>query len=308
MKRKNLFVIINFIVATLLLTSCGKDPEVSEEIKYPIVSADAPYTEYTAKAESMVFYAEKKGKLVFPYAQRISLKSGGKLSYINAEVGMKVKKGDVVARLENSSLQDSITLKRNQINNTTSTLDRQILEAELDILKGQAENLNFKSPIDGVIVDVTFNKVGANMNEGEHIFTVDSFDTAFVSINTLNADYLNFGRRAEVLLDDEKVDEAFYVETIKNKDIFRLDNTKILNKDFKELKENQFTIKVEEANKKDIITVPSKALLSYSGSNFVYVLMNGNKVEMPVDIGPTTDGKTEITGGVNPGDIVLVFE
>lgn len=308
MKRKNLFVVTNLLVATLLLTSCGKEPEVSEEIKYPIVSADMPYTEYTAKAESMVFYAEKKGKLVFPYAQRISLKGSGKLGFLNAEVGMRVKKGDVIAKIENNSIQNEIVSKQNQINNTTSTLDRQILQAELEILKGQAENLNIKSPIDGVIVDVTFNKVGANMNEGEHIFTVDSFDAAFVSINTLNADYLNFGRRADILLENEKVDEAFYVETVKNKDIFRLDNTEILNKDFKELKENQFTVKVEEANKKDIITVPSKALLSYSGSNFVYVLMNGNKVEMPVDIGPTTDGKTEITGGVNSGDIVLVFE
>lgn len=308
MKRKNLFVVTNLLVATLLLTSCGKEPEVSEEIKYPIVSADATYTEYTAKAESMVFYAEKKGRLVFPYAQRMSLKSGGKLGLINAEVGMRVKKGDVIAEIENNSIQNEIVSKQNQINNTTSTLDRQILQAELEILKGQAENLNIKSPIDGVIVDVTFNKVGANMNEGEHIFTVDSFDTAFVSINSLNADYLNFGRRAEILLEDEKVDEAFFVETVKNKDIFRLDNTEILNKDFKELKENQFTVKVEEANKKDIITVPSKALLSYSGSNFVYILMNGNKVEMPVNIGPTTDGKTEITGGVNSGDIVLVFE
>lgn len=308
MKRKSLFVITNLLLVTLLFTSCGKNAEVSEEIKYPIVSGDAPYTEYTTKQESMVFFAEKKGRLVFPYAQRISAKNRGVITYINAEVGMRVSKGDVIAEIEDSSIQERITNKQTQINNTSSILDKQILTAELDILKGQAENLTIKSPIDGVIIDVTFNKVGANINMGEHIFTVDSFDCAFISINATNAEYMRFGRRAEILLDGEKIDEAFYAETIKNKDIFRLDNTDILKSDYNDTKQLQFIVNIEEANKKDVITVPSKALLSYSGNNFVYVLMDGNKVEMPVEIGPTTDGKTEITGGLNPGDVVLVFE
>ena len=310
-KKKLVLIILSALLILTFTTSCSKKSEVSEAIKFPIVSAGQKFSEYTAKKEDIIAFKEYKGRLVFPFSQKIGYGKDTVLTSLSAQVGMNVKKGEVLATVDDTEIRQQIEQKKTEINNTSSQIQKQVLEAELNILNGQADKCNLKAPIDGVVVDVKNANIGDRFYEKDYIFAIDSMDTAFVAIPSIESSSLQFGTMAEISTETTANISAFFVETRQNNDIFRLENLgnpSIFSKNLQELSTTEFKVKLIESEKKDVITVPNKALVRYSGNSYVYVLMNEKKIEMPVEVGVANDEKTEITGGVNSGDIVLVFE
>jgi len=55
-----------------------------------------------------------------------------------------------------------------------------------------------------------------------------------------------------------------------------------------------------------VLTVPSTAVHTESGSSVVYKSVNGSQVSTPVQVGDTVDGYTVITSGLSEGDEVTV--
>jgi multidrug efflux pump subunit AcrA (membrane-fusion protein) len=60
--------------------------------------------------------------------------------------------------------------------------------------------------------------------------------------------------------------------------------------------------------RQNVLTVPNKALKTVpSGKQKVVTLLrNGQQVQVPVQVGMASDTATEITGGLNEGDVVVV--
>jgi len=304
MKKKALILMLSGV---LLLSACSDKSESSEIIKFPIVEANSGYTEYTVKTEDFAVYKEFSAKIAFPYAQEVRYGKEGKITSILAKEGMTVKKDEVLATIDDTEIQKQISLKYDELNKAANNDDKKIINAEIDILKSQAEDCKIKSPIDGVIVGVTLNSVGSTISKSDYIFKVDSYDTAFVSISFTDAEYMKFGKQAVVLSDEEEISSAYYVETKSGKDIFRLDKNDIMQAKLEELKQEKFTVNIEEEYVKDAITIPNEALMKYSGNYYAYIMMNDKKIEMPVNVGVSNGEKTQITGGLNPGDTVLIF-
>ncbi|KKR71220.1 MAG: Efflux transporter, RND family, MFP subunit [Candidatus Woesebacteria bacterium GW2011_GWA2_40_7b] len=57
--------------------------------------------------------------------------------------------------------------------------------------------------------------------------------------------------------------------------------------------------------KTDVLTVPSSAVSTQDGTNFVKTLKDGKEVNIPVEIGISSDSEIEITSGVGEGDTVI---
>jgi RND family efflux transporter MFP subunit len=57
--------------------------------------------------------------------------------------------------------------------------------------------------------------------------------------------------------------------------------------------------------KTDVLMVPSSAVSTRDGTNFVKTLKDGKEVNIPVEIGISSDSEIEITSGVSEGDTVI---
>jgi multidrug efflux pump subunit AcrA (membrane-fusion protein) len=54
------------------------------------------------------------------------------------------------------------------------------------------------------------------------------------------------------------------------------------------------------------LTVPNSAIVTFAGIERVLIVQNGKAVEKPVTIGRRTNEWTEVTAGVNFGDVVII--
>ena len=63
---------------------------------------------------------------------------------------------------------------------------------------------------------------------------------------------------------------------------------------------------VYEAEADDVLRVPANAVYSPGASPYVYVMENGEKVYTPVTVGIKSASFTEITSGLQEGDVVFV--
>ncbi len=57
--------------------------------------------------------------------------------------------------------------------------------------------------------------------------------------------------------------------------------------------------------KNDVVLVPSTAVKTSNGQSMVQVMKNGQVSSVPVEIGDSNDTQTEITSGINEGDVVV---
>lgn len=57
--------------------------------------------------------------------------------------------------------------------------------------------------------------------------------------------------------------------------------------------------------KTDVITVPSAAVQTIGDASYVRVLINGEEMQTPVEIGIVSDSQTEIVSGISEGDTVI---
>jgi HlyD family secretion protein len=66
------------------------------------------------------------------------------------------------------------------------------------------------------------------------------------------------------------------------------------------------TVQIVTARQANVLVVPSRAVQTINGQRAVTVLFNGSTFLVPVRIGLTDGRNTEITGGVNEGDTVVL--
>lgn len=78
------------------------------------------------------------------------------------------------------------------------------------------------------------------------------------------------------------------------------------NDDAKLLPNINVTVNVSIANKKDIVTVAREALHDDDNGRFVYVIKDGRLQRQQVEAGIANNTRTEITNGLQPGDLVAL--
>ncbi|GIL38043.1 efflux RND transporter periplasmic adaptor subunit [Roseiterribacter gracilis] len=64
-------------------------------------------------------------------------------------------------------------------------------------------------------------------------------------------------------------------------------------------------VRLELSRRDNVVLVPEEALVTSSGTQFVYVVQNGKAVRRPVTIGSTVDGLAEVRKGVEEGEQIV---
>ncbi len=195
-----------------------------------------------------------------------------------------------------------------------------LAQAALDSVKKQIENSIIKAPINGVVTKVNY-EAGEQASAGKPAFSMVGENNFRVDVDISESDIakVRIGNPVEITLDafgdDVKFSgKVYFIEpaaTVIQDVIYYRVKIKFIG-------EKQLTRKIKPGmtanvvittmEKKNILTMPGRAVTRKNGGKYARVLVNGRIREMPVKIGLRGDeGVVEVLAGVKEGDKVVTF-
>ncbi len=262
--------------------------------------------------------------------------SSGKLAYINAKQGDKVKKYQLIAQLDKQQLEKTLkknlNLYLNQRNSFEDTKDSQESIVITDALKRIAENSqntlnntvidveiqdlalqysNLYSPIDGYIIDNPQALVGQNILITDTIATVADLDKInFIGeVDESDIAKVQTSQPSKIKLDAfEDKDLDTQVDVIGQKAITTSTGSTAFQAFFK-MQNNQNirigmngTASIVVASAQNVKSVPFEAIID---DKFVYVKSGNKFVKKEIKKGIESDTEVEIVSGLSEGDLIL---
>ena len=313
------------MAAATLFSACGK--KTAEE------TADAPKADpivsvVTVQAEDIDITNTYTSNIEPFVTNNIVSQSAGRIVSINAEVGNQVKKGQILARMDDVNLaktrlqivNDSIELSRlTELYNlgAVAQADYDMAKLSLNLARktysNLAENTVLRSPINGVVTARNYDK-GDMYSMAQPIFVVEQISPVKMLINISES---LFTQVNEGMLFDVTV-EAYPGEVFQGKVnlIYPTVNANthtfpveviVENKDQK-LRPGMFARVSANFGTNHHVVVPDVAVVKQmgSGEHFIYVLQADNTVKYTlVETGKRMGNKYEIISGLNEGDKVV---
>jgi RND family efflux transporter MFP subunit len=313
------------VAAGLLLCACGskKDNNAENMPKAaPVVSV------VTAQAED-VEVTNTFTSNIEPYAiNNIVSQTAGRIVSINAEVGSQVRKGQVLAKMDDVNLtktrlqiiNDSTELARlTELYNigAVSQADYDLATLSLNLAKktyyNLAENTYLRSPINGVVTARNYDK-GDMYSMTQPIFVVQQIVPVKMLINVSESLFTQVDKGMEF---DIEV-EAYPGETFKGKVNLIYPTVSATTHTFpveivcqnsdQRLRPGMFARVTANFGMNHHVVVPDVAVVKQmgSGEHFIYVLQPDNTVKYTlVEIGKRLGSKYEIVSGINEGDVIV---
>ena len=321
MKLNRLFLLMT---AGALLCSCGSktQEEAPKPMAAPVVSV------VTAQAEDVEINNTYTSNIE-PYAtNNIVSQTAGRIVSINAEVGSQVRKGQVLAKMDDVNL----TKTRLQIVNDSTELARltelynigAVSQADYDLAKlslnltkktyyNLAENTYLRSPINGVVTARNYDK-GDMYSMAQPIFVVEQIVPVKMLINVSESLFTQVHKGMEFDIDVE----AYPGETFKGKVNLIYPTVSATTHTFpvevvcqnndQRLRPGMFARVTATFGVNHHVVVPDQAVVKQQGSgeHFIYVLQPDNTVKYTlVEVGKRLGNRYEIISGINEGDQIV---
>jgi RND family efflux transporter MFP subunit len=258
------------------------------------------------------------------------------VSEVLVSEGQNVKKGQVLARLEQSSLLKSRLELEQQLNFAKTLYEKQMrlwkngigtevqylsaknqkeaLEKSLNTLDANIDMYNIKSPIDGSIEAVDI-KVGQTAGPGMPYFKVINMSSVKVvaQVSESYSGKINKGDKVDVSLPDLGKEISGTVS-------FASKFIDPLNRTFKvevslgsvdQIKPNMIAkLEIEDYANNKAISVPTNAVQITDSESFVMVAVNNNgkytASKRSVKLGKSNNTHSEIVAGLNVNDLIIV--
>ena len=319
--------LITFAVAALM-TACGsKDTSTATtgqnaEKAAPVVSV------ITAQAED-VDVTNTFTSNVEPYAtNNIASQTAGRIVSINAEVGSKVKKGQLLARMDDVNLaktrmqyiNDSTELARlTQLYNigAVSQADYDMAKLSLNITKktynNLAENTYLRSPINGVVTARNYDK-GDMYNMAQPIFVVEQITPVKMLVNISESLFTQVHKGMEFDITVDAYPNEVFKGTVNllyptvNSSTHTFPVEVICQNADQRLRPGMFARVTATFGTNHSVVVPDVAVVKQQGSgeHFIYVLNADNTVTYTkVELGRRLGNRYEILSGIKEGDKIV---
>ncbi|NLZ45838.1 MAG: biotin/lipoyl-binding protein [Clostridiales bacterium] len=333
-KAKVLSMLLTGAIA-LSLTSCYFLPDEEEVLKPPTVAGEsARYTTVTAAKRDLVKTLFATGMLVsevetYAYFSGIS----GKLLSIDVNSGDTVKAGDVLCTLDTSDIDIEINEKElyikrakleKQILENQSAMqaeidkkqvDVDILQSELNKLVARKDGAKLKSPINGLVSNIREISVGDYIEADIAIATIIDPSTVYMSVKP--TDYLPYknGTELDIKVKDEIYDGVVFMNPNELPDQIPKEGIQY-ERDcvyirFKGAPPQGIVGQLADSillldERKDVVVIANNLIKTINGESVVYVLKDDVKEAVSVEIGLKTGSFSEITSGINEGDIIVI--
>ncbi len=314
------------LAAAALMTACGSKntttATTAQEKVAPVVSVVTAHAEDVDVTNTFTSNIE-------PYAtNNIVSQSAGRIVSINVEVGDKVRKGQLMAKMDDVNL---IKTRLQYVNDSTE-LSRltelykigAISQAEYDMAKlslnvtkktyeNLAENTYLRSPINGVVTARNYDK-GDMYSMTQPIFVVEQIQPVKMLINISESLFTQVHKGMEFdIAVDAYPGEVFkgtvnllYPTISSSTHTFPVEV--ISTNSDERLRPGMFARVTANFGTNHHIVVPDIAVVKQQGSgeHFVYVLKSDNTVKYTlVELGKRLGNRYEIVSGLNEGDKVV---
>lgn len=267
----------------------------------------------------------------------ISPEVSGQITNINVVEGQKVKKGQLLAKLNTSLIEKNIEEIKTQLQlaetlfNKQQELwdqnigsERQYLESKnnyqslqnkLATLQEQYNMSIIRSPIDGIVEDIML-KTGELASPGMQLMQIVDLDHLNVTAK-LSENYLSIIKKGDMVT----ISFPSFPELVMEKPVTRIGN--VINKQNRtfiieveinnqkdELKPNLLAnIKVNDYNNKASIVVPSMVIREDLVGSYLYVAEdNGSgliSVKKYIQVGKAYEDQTEVISGLSVDDVII---
>ncbi|AYL99397.1 efflux RND transporter periplasmic adaptor subunit [Mucilaginibacter celer] len=254
------------------------------------------------------------------------------ITAIYVKPGQHVSKGQVLAQLDNSVMQQNIAQYEAQVSLNQQLFDRQknlwdqkigtevqYLQAQtalqaskkaLEAQKKQSALFRIVSPINGTVdqMDLKVGQYAQPNQTGIRIVNADALKVK-ADVPESYAASVNTGNDVQILFPDAK-DSLVTKVTFAAKAIdptSRSFGVEIKLPQRSSLRPNMTAIlKIANYSKSNTIAVPVKAIQKSENGDYVFVNQNGVAKQVNVKSGVTYNGKTEILSGLKAGDKLVV--
>lgn len=281
-------------------------------------------------------YLEVQGKVDGEDNIAVSAQMAGIITSVLVKEGDAVRKGQVMAQIDNSVLKQQIESVKTQLSFATSLYNKQkalwdqqigsevqylsaknnkeSLESNLATLNDQLEMSRIKSPINGTVEEVNL-KVGQMASPGLPAIRVVNFSTVKIvaEISEAYASKIKVGNNVIVSFPDFDTDlnakihfTSKYINPVNRTFLteIRLGSSKV------EYRANMMAVvKINDYTNPSAFVVPVSLVKDSSSGKYVYVAKeeNGKLVSRRqiVTIGNTYNGMAEITSGIAQNDKVI---
>jgi len=290
------------------------------------------------EAQPVVFdhYLEVQGKVDGEENIAVSAQMAGSVTHVYVKEGDQVRKGQVLAQIDNSVMQQQVASTKQQLDFATNMYtkqkalwDQQIgsevqyltakntkenLEKAMATLNDQLEMTRIKSPINGSVEEVNL-KVGQMASPGQPAVRVVNFSNVKVvaEIAEAYAPKVKVGDKVIVYFPDFNTEIASqirftskYINPVNRtfQSEVRLGPSKV------EYRANMMAVvKINDYRNPSAFSVPITLIRDSQSGKFIYVAKeeNGTLVarRLPVTVGSTYNGLAEITSGITTGDKII---
>lgn len=342
---KPIFPALTAVVMMICGTGCYLLPDEEEVLPAPTVKASAvTYTTVTAQRKTLEKKIVNSGTVTSEQLYNVAYeKEGGTISEFCVRAGQKVKKGDKICVIDTTDIEYRIKLKeldrkRAYLNTvvlyesgcTQSEYDRAyvdvtLLDIELEKLYKQRDNAVLLSPTDGTVSALADVRVGDYASPGQTIATIMQTDKLYIAIKP--NDFTAFPIGTEVQI---RIDEDYYAgEVFMNPDElaeYRREQSESHDKKTEggiDYQADMIYIRFKDEAPADAvgqladsiliqdrvenaIVVSNNLIKTVDGESVVYVLKDGEKTAVPVEVGLKTGSQSEIISGLNEGDEIVI--
>jgi membrane fusion protein (multidrug efflux system) len=271
------------------------------------------------------------GTLRADEAVELQAESGGRVVAINFDEGTRVRKGDLLLKLNDAPLRATLaraTQKRELAQaqeRRLSTLVAQKLvtqyeyeairsevrvqEAEIELAQAQIAETEIRAPFDGV-VGLRFVSLGAFVNANTRIATLQQLDRLKIDftvpekyaakirpgnpVTFRTADGQQY--QGEIYAVDPRIDSA--TRTVLGRAVCRNDHGRLLPGAFASVE-----IRLEEL--KDALLIPAQAIIPGLDDRSVFVMQDGKAQRRAIQTGARTVTTVHVLTGLAPGDAVI---
>lgn len=326
MKYLKLSIIAFAVVA--MMTACGQKDKSTATTEQNVPQAAPVVSVITAQAED-VDVTNTFTSNIEPYAtNNIVSQTAGRIVSINAEVGQKVRKGQLLAKMDDVNLAKT----RMQYVNDSTELARltqlyeigAIAQSDYDMAKlalnvtqktyqNLAENTYLRSPINGVVTARNYDK-GDMYSMTQPIFVVEQIQPVKMLVNVSESLFtqVHEGMEFDIIVD------AYPDEVFKGKVNLLYPTVSATTHTFpvevicqnadQRLRPGMFARVTANFGTNHHVVVPDIAVVKQQGSgeHFVYVLLPDNTVKYTlVELGRRLGNRYEIVSGINEGDKIV---
>lgn len=335
------FLLLTVLCISLFGSGCeqqSSSADVSKEIYAPKVSSESDEDKVVeAKVGTISEKYYHEADYVNPYTEAITFETDGIVSSVDIEDGQEVKKGEILAHLNTDEIDKRIEEQKLRLNSAKKTLsklknnkkadkyekesaeyDVQIEQNAYDSLMFEYEKYTVKAPCKGEVSiqiseDETEIKKGSHISAGQLLCNMQAADSEklcmmvyddekFLDVDfgmncTLTqGDVTETGKVTDIVFQARggDYDAYYYVITPDRK------NSKLVRGG------ETINASIDVYTKEDVVTVPTDAIKTVDGNDYVDVLVDGMKIQTDVEIGIQGDTETEIISGLSGGEQIIL--